>query len=47
MEGAGDDDEVVYPKVRALHDYDARTPNELSFKKGDLITVYDFVDETW
>lgn len=37
----------AYPKVRALHDYTARTPNELSFKKGDLITVYDFVDDTW
>eukprot|EP00051_Salpingoeca_urceolata_P001657 m.42814 g.42814 ORF g.42814 m.42814 type:complete len:273 (-) comp11584_c0_seq1:16-834(-) len=36
-----------FPQVRALHDYDARSEKELSFKAGDLLTVTDINGDDW
>jgi len=33
--------------VRATHNYDAADADELPLKKGDLITVYEEIDEGW
>ena len=33
-------------KVKALYDFVARTENEISFKKGDIVKVLD-QDEGW
>ncbi|EGD77849.1 hypothetical protein PTSG_09482 [Salpingoeca rosetta] len=38
---------MSFPKVRALHDYTGRSEMELSFKKGDVITVLEIRDGDW
>jgi hypothetical protein len=44
----GSDDAMDdYPRVLAVHDYNARSPSEMSFRKGDLIVVVDEVDVHW
>eukprot|EP00730_Choanoeca_flexa_P009898 TRINITY_DN14320_c0_g1_i1.p1 TRINITY_DN14320_c0_g1~~TRINITY_DN14320_c0_g1_i1.p1 ORF type:complete len:179 (+),score=39.80 TRINITY_DN14320_c0_g1_i1:149-685(+) len=35
------------PKVRAKHSYTAQTENELSFKKGDILTIMGMRDDDW
>eukprot|EP00049_Salpingoeca_infusionum_P011163 m.192417 g.192417 ORF g.192417 m.192417 type:complete len:206 (+) comp14854_c1_seq1:2946-3563(+) len=38
---------TTFATVEAVHDYTATTDTELSFKKGQIITIYDFVDDHW
>ncbi|ELU13626.1 hypothetical protein CAPTEDRAFT_84304, partial [Capitella teleta] len=35
------------PSARALYNYDAKEPGDLSFKKGDVIVLIRKVDENW
>jgi hypothetical protein len=42
-----EDQEGRFPRVRALHDYTALSDHELSFRTGDLLTVYDIRNEDW
>ena len=34
-------------KVRAMFDFDAQGPDELGFRKGDIIRVTQRVDDSW
>ena len=34
-------------KCRATHQFSARSQDELSFEKGDLITVFEKNDDGW
>eukprot|EP00043_Microstomoeca_roanoka_P012116 m.116281 g.116281 ORF g.116281 m.116281 type:complete len:209 (-) comp15396_c0_seq3:324-950(-) len=38
---------MSFPKVRALYDYTARSEHELSFNKGDVLTVHEIRDDDW
>jgi hypothetical protein len=33
--------------VRALYDFTAENPEEISFKAGDMITLNEQLDENW
>lgn len=35
------------PQVRALYDYHARSSGELAFRKGDIITILNTIDDQW
>ena len=35
------------PKVRVKHSYKAQTDNELSFQKGDILTILEMRDDDW
>eukprot|EP00045_Choanoeca_perplexa_P016722 m.229597 g.229597 ORF g.229597 m.229597 type:complete len:180 (+) comp17342_c0_seq3:177-716(+) len=35
------------PKVRAKHSYQAQTERELSFQKGDILTILQMRDDDW
>lgn len=35
------------PKVRAKHSYKAQTEQELSFEKGDVLTILEMRDDDW
>jgi endophilin-A len=37
----------VRPSCRALYDFDAENPAELSFKEGDVIFLKTQIDENW
>lgn len=39
--------QTIIKKVRAMYDLNAREPDELSFKKGDVITVIEQVYRDW
>eukprot|EP00047_Mylnosiga_fluctuans_P016864 m.56987 g.56987 ORF g.56987 m.56987 type:complete len:242 (-) comp6805_c0_seq1:349-1074(-) len=38
---------TTLPRVRALHDYQARSDTELSFRRGDVLTIMDIIDDHW
>ena len=40
-------EELVYPRVEAQHDYEARSDQELSFYKGDVMIITDVLDDAW
>ena len=39
--------EVDYPVFVCVHDYDSRTDDDLSFRKGDLMYVISMDNEGW
>ena len=38
---------VSYPKYTAKYDYESRTDNDLSFKKGDIMYIADTDEGEW
>jgi len=38
---------MIIQQVRALYDFEAAEPNEISFLVGDLLNVFDCSDQNW